>query len=217
MKNKVKQAQRLTPEIMLDILAYLNLNKQTDLVFWAILVIGFFGMLHKSNLIPDSVDTFDGVKLLMHGHVYFVGEIVILRITWAKNLQCRQKVLEIPLMPIPGSTLCLITVLKLLLAKSGSKHLPLFNIKGCVAFTYAQFHNKFRKVLKKAGYREKAFSSHSMRRGSVVWAFWSGVPESLIKVHGNWSSDVYKQYLEFQVEIRALVSLKMRQKIMQLE
>ena len=97
----------------------------------------------------------------------------------------------------------------------GKRHHPLFGIGSKVAFTYPQFQLKLRKVLKKAGYREKAFSSHSMRRGSATFAHRAGVPKELIQVHGDWASDAYKRYLEYPVEIRALVSFKMRNKILE--
>ena len=57
----VKQAQPLTPDIMADMLGYLNLNKKKDRIFWAIVVIGFFGMLRKSNLVSDTRDSFNPV------------------------------------------------------------------------------------------------------------------------------------------------------------
>ena len=44
----------------------------------------------------------------------------------------------------------------------------------------------------------------------------SGVPEELIQVHGDWVSDAYKNYLNFPLEIRAIVSFKIRQKILKM-
>ena len=170
----VKRAQPLTPEILLDILSYLDLTKHADLVFWAILLVGFFAMLRKSNLIPDKVQSFNPNKQLTRGHISFQGDIAVVTATWAKNIQCREKILEIPLFKIPGSPLCPVTVLRALLCKKGRKHHPLFGKGKKVSYTYIQFQNKFRRILKKAGYRSSAFSSHSMRRGSVVWAHRSG-------------------------------------------
>ena len=78
---------------------------------------------------------------------------------------------------------------------------------------YMAFTKKFKSTLDKAGYRSKLFSSHSMCRGGVIWAFRVGVPESLIQVQGDWNSDTYKRYLSFPVEVHAIVNLKMRQGI----
>ena len=134
---------------------------------------------------------------------------MIVRATWTKTLQNRQRLLEIPLFPIADSPLCPVRTLRLILQKRGKKHFLLFGTNKDVAFTYSQFHTKFRKLLEKAGYCPKAFSSHSMRHGGVNWAHRCGVPESLIQVHG----DCYKRYLQFPIEVRAVVSLKMTQAI----
>ena len=161
----VKQAQPITPEILLDILAYLDLSKWSDLVFWGSLLVGFFGMLRKSNLIPDTKDSFDAVKQLTRAHIQFWGELVILSATWMKMIQNRQRVLEIPLFPINDSPLYPVTMLKAILASPGKPHHPLFGKGKRVSFSYYTWQKKFRSLLRKVGYREQAFSSHSMRRG----------------------------------------------------
>ena len=123
-------------------------------------------MLRKSNLMPDTKDSFDGFKQLTRGHISFREDIAIINVTWAKNLQNRERLLEIPLFPIEGSALCPVMAIKLLLAKRGRKHDPLFSKGRKVCFTYAQFQRRFRSLLKRAGYKPGAFSSHSMRRGA---------------------------------------------------
>ena len=214
MAREIKRAQPLTPEILMDLLTFLDLNEHADFVFWVILLIGFFGMLRKSNLMPDKLKDFDPIKHLTRGHVTFQEGLAILKVTWAKNLQCRERLLEIPLFPIEGSPLCPVTVLRALLANKGKRKDPLFGHNGKVLFTYSRFQRKFRKLLRKAGYNEKAFSSHSMRRGSATFTFWCRVPDTLIQVHGDWASDAFKRYLQFPLEVRALVSLRMRDSIL---
>ena len=210
----VKRAQPLTPDILLDLLTFLDLSKHGDLVFWATLLVGFFAMLRKSNLMPDSKEGFDPIRQLTRGHVSFEGQVAFIHVTWAKNLQCQEEVMKIPVFRIPGSPLCPVTVLKALLNKGGKTHHPLFGKGRKVAFTYVQFQRRFRSLLKRAGYDEKAFSSHSMCRGSVCFAHHAGVPAGLIQVHGGWRSDAYKDYLDYPLEVRAVVSLKMREKIL---
>ena len=210
----VKRAQPVTPEILLDLVSLLDLSKRRDLVFWAIILIGFFGMLRKSNLIPDKVDSFDPKKQLTRSHITFYQDIAILNITWAKNIQHQQRVLHIPLFRIPDSPLCPVSVLRALTNLPGKPHYPLFGYNGKVGYTYTQFQKRFRKLLKKAGYRSMAFSSHSLRRGSVGFAHRAGISNSLIQVHGGWSSDCFKVYFDYPLEVRAAVALKMREKIM---
>ena len=211
--SPVKQACPLTLDIMLDLVPHLDLNKRIDLAFWGVTVVGFFTFFRKSNLIPDDVNSFNCSKQLTRGHVTFHGSVVILTVTWSKMIQYRQRALEVPLFSIPGSPLCPLTVIKALLAQPGKKSTPLFALRGGIPLTYNMFHKKFRQVLDKAGYQGSAFSSHSMRRGGSLWAFKSGVADSLIQVQGDWTSDSYKRYLSFPVEVRAVVNLKMQKTI----
>ena len=122
--------------------------------------------------------------------------------------------LHIPLFAIPNSPLCPVATLKALLNKPGKSQHPLFGNRRRIAYTYPQFHKRLRTILKRAGYRSEAFSSHSLRRGSVGFAHRAGVPNSLIQVHGGWASDCFKIYLDYPLEVRAMVSLKMREKIL---
>ena len=213
MNHAPKQASPISPEILSDMFLYLDMDKHEDRVFWGILLVGFWGMLRKSNLISDSKSLFDPLKQLTKNHVRFKKGIVILTATWAKNIQCRQKVLEIPLFQVPDSPLCPVNILRILTQSIKKGHYPLFGTGKWVTLTYRQFQKKLRTVLNKAGYKGKNFSSHSLRRGGATWAHRSGVPESLIQVHGGWQSDAYKRYLDFPIEIRAAVAIKMRQNI----
>ena len=168
MNHTVKKAQPLTPEILINIFTFLDMRKYSDLVFWGILLIGFFGMLRKSNLFPDSTRSFDPKKQLTGLHMSFQQGTAILTLTWAKNIQCNERNLEIPLFEIPNSELCPVKILKILVDKQGVNKHPLFGKGKSISFTYTCFHKKFRQVLIKAGYNGVAFSSHSMRRGGYL-------------------------------------------------
>ena len=165
LKHEPKQAQPLTPEILLDMLPYLDLTKRADLSFWGVLIVGFFAMLRKSNLVPDSKNSFDPVKHLTGSHVVFQNDVALLKLKWAKNIQFRQKVLEIPLFSITNSALCPVTVLRALVNLQGGGRNPLFGRGKNPTLTYQLFHKKLRNILNKAGYQGNAFSSHSLRRG----------------------------------------------------
>ena len=194
-------------------LEYLDLTKRSDLCFWGSLLVGFFAMLRKSNIMPDTWGGFNPEQHLTRGQVEFRGEIVILHATWTKMIQCRERVLEVPLFLIQDSPFCPVTILRLILAQKGKAHYPLFGHGKQVAFTYNTWQKKLWRTLKKAGYRHTAFSSHSMRHGGVNFAHRAGIPESLIQVHGDWASDCYKRYLTFPIEVRAVVCLKMRERL----
>ena len=217
MAHEPKQALPLTPEILLDMFDFIDLDLLSDKIFWGILLVGFWGMFRKSNLVSDSRHSFDPTKQLTVGHISFVPGMAVVKVTWAKNIQNRERALEIPLFEVEGSPLCPVRILKLLVTLQQRKIYPLFGNRKVAFFSYNQFQKKLRLVLNKAGYRGKDFSSHSMRRGGAAWAHRSGVPESLIQVHGGWKSDVYKTYLNFPIEVRAAVALKMHQTILDIK
>ena len=209
MVNVVKQAEPITPEILLDIVVHLDLTKRMDLVFWGVLVVGFFTFFRKSNLVPDAIDEFNPLKQPTKGSIRFENMLVLISTRWTKTIQFKQRQVETPLFEIQDSPLCPLKTLRALVALPGRRNHPLFALKGGIPFTYNMLQNKLKAVLKKAGYDATAFSSHSIRRGAVLWAYRSGVPESLIKVQGDWLTDCYKRDMTFPLEVRAVVNLKM--------
>ena len=84
-----------------------------------------------------------------------------------------------------------------------AKHGPAFVFleKGKVkTLTTSKFIRTFRSVLSSAQVPgAKSFTGHSFRRGGASWAFQSGVPGELIQICGDWASDSYKRYLEFNM------------------
>ena len=111
----------MTPDILLDIASYLDFSKRAELVLWGVLVIGFFTFFWKSNLVPDTKDSFDKDKQLARSDVQFLNSVAVLKIGWSKTIQYRQRTVQVPLFPIPNSVPCPITMLKALLSLPGKK------------------------------------------------------------------------------------------------
>ena len=96
-KHRPRQAQPITPDILLDLVIYLDLTERKDLVFWGILVIGFFTFFRKSNLIPDSLKHFSEFKQLTRNNISFSKGLAVISVGWSKTIQFNQKNLDIPL------------------------------------------------------------------------------------------------------------------------
>ena len=60
--KRTRQAFPLNPDILLNMVPYLDLTKHTDLVFWGFLITGFFTFFRKSNLLAYSFKWFDPNK-----------------------------------------------------------------------------------------------------------------------------------------------------------
>ena len=87
MKAPIRQAQPFTPQILLDIYQVLDRTKVEDVVFWAALLLGFFAMLRKNNLVPNHHTEFDPNKQPTRWHLLLGKVSASLLVTWSKTLQ----------------------------------------------------------------------------------------------------------------------------------
>ena len=58
MAHAVKQAAPITPEILLRLSRVVNYQDQVEMISWVGVLLGFYMFLRKSNLVPDTMDTF---------------------------------------------------------------------------------------------------------------------------------------------------------------
>lgn len=124
---------------------------------------------------------------------------------------------EIPLMQLPGSELCPVAALRLMVEKIplGSQH-PCFAKRDGTTWMYSQYQRKLKKVLACVGYDSSLFSSHSMRRGGCSFCFQVGVPAELIQIIGDWKTDIYKNYCHMELETRAQACALFRKELLKL-
>ena len=87
-----RQAQTLSTDILLAIRATLNPLLPNDVVFWCILLVGFFLFARLSNLVKTCYTEFQ----VKQGQVIWSERLMLLNFTRAKTLQFGEKVLKIP-------------------------------------------------------------------------------------------------------------------------
>ncbi len=80
---------------------------------------------------------------------------------------------------------------------------------GLSPITYRQYQFVIHKVVSRVGLNPSSFSMHSFRCGGATWAFRSHVPGELVKVQGDWKSNVYLKYLEFSLDQRLVLAQAM--------
>lgn len=155
----------------------------------------------------------------IYRHIRFVQNAVWVDIVWSKTLQFRLKKLSYPLLKIPNSQLCPYTALVAMVRSNPQQQdKPCFAHVDGKPWTYQQFQRKMRSCLKKAGYKNcKRFSSHSYRRGGCSFSYQSGMDEFMIKIIGDWKSDVYRSYCHVDIDTRTRACQLMRKQIMQLQ
>ena len=53
---------------------------------------------------------------------------------------------------------------------------------------------------KDAGLDPAHYSGHSLQKGGATCALIAGVPETMVKLQGDWFSNAYQRYLSFPME-----------------
>ena len=168
----VSQKTPMTPEMLLSMKNHLNLADPAHANFWAICLVGFFGLLRKANMLLTGVAKFNPLKNLRRSDIVFfpAGWVIIVN-RWSKTIQFSQRVLTIPLPHIPGHPLCPYTALqhafKLVPAPlSGPAFvLPAPSSKGLIPFTHGKFDSLLKLVASRAGLDPSHISGHSLRAG----------------------------------------------------
>ena len=212
-----RQAPPMTPQLLKQIFQLLDFSDEDDTIFWAVLLVGFFLLLRKSNLVPDSASTFDGSKQIKRSDLEFNSDHIKVTLNWLKNKEIGNNTPHRFALPkIPNSVLCpvaaLLRVLELVPADS---HQSVFVRSDGTCFSYAKLQAKLAKVSEQLGV--KKLTSHSLRAGGATNAFLSGVPGELIKILGHWKSDVYLKYLRLPEEARLAAGALVKYRILSLD
>jgi integrase len=178
------------------------------------MIVAFYSLLRKSNYAYSGGDLH---HLLKRENLQIFNHSMELRVSWTKTLQNKSRVLRIPLVPIPGSVICPIKWLKLMLSlNSLPPESPLFIRKPGTPISYSSFSNFLKQRAYMVGLDPKVISSHSLRRGGATFAAKCGVSDSSIKLLGDWKSDCYQVYLANPFEQRLAAALKIKKGLMTL-
>lgn len=194
----------------------LDPEKQEDSVFWAILLTGFFLLLRKSNLVPDTQNSFNGEKQLTRKQVKVRKHCVKITVFWSKTIQFHQRKLQLKIYRIKNSPLCPVQAFKKLF-KVSHPHpdQSCFLCADGLPFSYNMLNYRIRKYLKKAGVRNyKQFSAHLLRWGGLLAGFRAGLPKEFLKILGDWRSQCFEVYLSFPKETRDKAAKLVRDSLM---
>ena len=207
----IKQAECMTPAILLKISQILDFSNKSDVVFWCLFLFAFFLLARKSNLIPTTKKDLAQRKFLLRGDIIKVKDILIVTMFWSKTIQAGERMLQTPLLPIKGSVLCPVRAfICMCKAVPATMDAPLFLLPSRKPITYLMFQNKLKSCIKAIGLDPSNFSSHSFRRGGATLLFNANIEADKIQLLGDWRSEAYKKYLTFTLEDKIQVSKEMR-------
>ena len=130
---------------------------------------------------------FDPEKQICRKH-FSVGKggNLNVKIRWSKTIQFKDRAFVITLPNMPAHALdpvsAIVKALKFRVhADPDSQALPIRT---------AVFNSRLKAL---AGHE---FSSHSFRRGAATFALSAGIPETIIRLWGDWKSDAYCKYVD---------------------
>lgn len=204
--TSVSRKLPITPVLLLGIRDQLNFSKPVDIVFWAICLLLFFGLLRKSNVLPLSAKKFDPSHHVRRRDFVPFSWGLGLEIRWSKTIQTKEKVLVIPLPILPRHPLCPVkAILSAFMVMPGLPEGPAFPSSPLNPFqpvTAMQFTTRLARLLSPLVPDIGVYSTHSFRRGGASWALQCGIPSDLIKLLGDWKSDAYRKYLHPSMPLR---------------
>lgn len=102
----VKQAKAITPEVLTQFFTVLDLSNPKDSVFWCLFLFAFFLFARKSNLVPTTKSDLIKKKFILRKDVMVHSNYLLVCFRWSKTIQFGERILETPLVEIPGSILC---------------------------------------------------------------------------------------------------------------
>lgn len=191
----------VTPELLMKLFDFLDLESSFDRAFWFAMLVGFFCFLRKASLVPISPKS-PGDRCLILSDLSYdsVKSALSVSVRVTKTIQFAERTLSIPLVPAPDNpALCPITAWKLWrTCAPNSPTLPLFSfMTGNTVkwITHSTLVGRFRELLAAGGFDASRYSGHSLRRGGAEFSARIGLSHLVIQLRGDWKSQAYLRYV----------------------
>ena len=190
----------VTKDTMLIIRSMLDLSIPDSCMLWAAACTAWFGFLRVSEFTcppsgfsPELHLSFS--DLAVDSHTHPSGVVLLIK---ASKTDPFRKGFHL-LLPRTDGPLCPVTALSVYLHVRGDSPGPLFRFSNSVPLSRPHVTDWLRSILAAAGVQGN-YSSHSFRIGAATSASAAGIPDSLIRTLGRWSSDAYLVYIRTSQE-----------------
>ena len=178
----------ITPPILLAFRRLLNLDLWDHQVLWTAMLVAFFAFLRSAELI--ALTTTD---VTLH-----TNSVYILTIKASKTDPFKQGS-HIRLAPSGHQYLCPVQALSQYLETRRQCHLSqsthLFAWSCGTPMSRSALNNCIKWLAALSGINASLYATHSFRIGAATTAAAAGLPDSVIKIMGRWSSDTYQRYI----------------------
>ena len=198
--DRVIRKSPISPELLVTFLNTLDVRSPRGASIWAAALLMWFGLLRRSNVMPNSQGDFDADKHLRRKDLSFTSEGLKVRIRWSKTNQFRSREMLLPYPRLKGQSLCptqaVYNAVRLTPgAPMEGPALTLTNSPPFSPLTPAIFIDALRRALGGCGRDPRDFSGHSFRRGGAVWGYRQGLSVDTLRELGDWRSNSYTAYI----------------------
>ena len=197
------QARPITVQNMNVMSRQVDKSSPEQVTAWTALVFAFLMLLRKSNLVPDTQKAFDGAKQLTRESITVAANAVMVDVVWSKTLQFKEKVLNIPLIRLRNKAICplywLLLMIQLNPASPSDPAFCYFRNGKFMTLTYPRLVYWLRRWLIMANINPEGYTMHSFRRGGASFLFDVNIPGQIIKLLGNWASEMLPQVYRFNI------------------
>ena len=208
----VHKASPITPQDLLQMYTKMDRRDIVQVTCYAALVIGFTLFLRKSNLVPDTRNSFNAKEQLTISDVGMMGHVYVYSIMWCKTNQYRNRDLLLPIIPACNKIVCCEFWTKYLLKQNRAfTNGPLVAYpKGdkLVPITYDVLLKQLKVWISQIGKQPADYSLHGLRRGGANHALSVGICGEDLKLMGDWASDAYLEYVDLTLERRVTNMVK---------
>ena len=200
------QALPLTPDIMRDMYALLDMSKVRDRALWCSYLITFYCLFRKSNSVPKSLSQVNMRRTLLRRHIRISQNTVYVHCTFSKTIQFGQRDLVIPIPANSDPVMDPVRNLRALFSVADcSLDSPAFSYGPNLFISHSSFTSNLKRLLKLAGYEPALYSGHSFRRGGATLLYKLGASILQIQASGDWASQCFVRYLHVSEEEREAV------------
>ncbi|CAG2245756.1 unnamed protein product [Mytilus edulis] len=156
--------------------------------------------LKASNLVSRSSTSFNSREQLIRDNVVVSEKGILLLLKWSKTRQNHDYTHQVSLCCSVEPSICPARAYKHLVSLiPGDKNAPVFALPvhgKLLPLSRSVLLNRFRELIVLVGLDPSVYSFHSLRHGGATLATKAGIPEILLKHHGDLRSDCFQTYIK---------------------
>ena len=170
----IRRAEAMTPQLLFKISKLVDRTNKRQVACFTAILMGFFLLLRKSNMVPDSrygKRGFDKDKQFVRKDLQVGSRTVLVDLRWTKTLQKKGESIKLPLLPLMNTAISPIWWLNYMIELiPGSPTDPLFLVpdryqRKLEPLTYRILSDQLKVWTKTILGSSKGYTLHCLRRG----------------------------------------------------